>query len=294
MFYFLSLLMGILISIMVAFNGGLTSEYGVYSATVIIHIVGLILIAAVVLAKKERFFPGRFAWFLYLGGAIGVLTTVFNNFSFGRISVSAILALGLLGQAIAGIAIDQYGLLGMQKHPFAKHKFIGLALILAGIGAMINSFEIIAITVSFIAGVNIVMSRTFNAKLSDLTSVRVSTFYNYFIGLIVSLLVFVLLGRGEIVFAEFALSPSWYIYLGGVLGVTVVLLGNIVVVKISAFYLTLLIFIGQVFTGVLIDAVITQSVSARNVIGGILVAAGLSINLVLDSRRKALNNVDSN
>jgi len=287
MFYALSLLMGILISVMVAFNGGLTSMYGVYSATVMIHIVGLLLIVAVVLFKKERFFPGRFAWFLYMGGAIGVLTTVFNNFSFGRISVSAILALGLLGQSVAGLVIDQYGLFGMRKHPFSKEKMIGLLLILAGIGAMVNNFEIIAVTVSFFAGVNIVLSRTLNAKLADVTSVRVSTFYNYFIGLMVSMLAFVLLGRGEIVFSEFTLSPNWYIYLGGVLGVCVVLLGNIVVVKVSAFYLTLLIFIGKVFSGILIDAVLMQTVSIRNLIGGVLVAAGLSVNLLLDNRKGA-------
>jgi len=286
MFYALSLLMGILISVMVAFNGGLTAQYGVYSATVIIHIVGLLLIVAVVLFKKERFFPARFAWFLYMGGAIGVLTTVFNNFSFGRVSVSAILALGLLGQSVAGFVIDQYGLFGMKKHPFSKEKSIGLLLILAGIASMINNFEIIAVAVSFFAGVNIVLSRTLNAKLADVTSVRVSTFYNYFVGLILSVLVFLLLGRGEIVFAEFALSSSWYIYLGGVLGVCVVLLGNIVVVKVSAFYLTLLIFIGKVFSGILIDVILMQTISMRNLIGGVLVAAGLSVNLALDNSKR--------
>ena len=284
MFYFISLLMGILISVMIAVNGGLTTQYGVYSATVIIHIVGLILITAVVLIKRERFFPGRYTWFLYLGGAIGVLTTVFNNISFGRISVSAMLALGLLGQSVAGLVIDQYGLLGMRKHPITKQKLIGLTLILAGIVSMVTTFEVVAVVVSFIAGVNIVVSRTLNAKLADLTSVRVSTFYNYFIGLIVSVFALLLLGGNEVSLAEFTLSPNWYIYLGGVFGVCVVLLANIVVVKISAFYLTLLIFVGQVFSGVLIDAVITQAVSAQNLIGGVLVTIGLSVNLMLDNR----------
>ena len=286
MYYLISLFMGVLISIMVAVNGGLTQTYGIYSATVIIHVVGLILITAVVLAKKERMFPGRFAWFLYTGGAIGVLTTVFNNLSFGRISVSAILALGLLGQSVSGLIIDQYGLLGMPKHPFTRQKLFGLTLILIGIASMINNFEVIAVIVSFIAGINIVVSRTLNAKLADITSVRVSTFYNYFIGLIFSIPVFLLLGRNEIDLNTFALSPNWYIYLGGVLGVCVVLLGNITVVKVSAFYLTLLIFIGQVFSGVLIDIVISREISVRNLVGGVLVAMGLSVNLLLDQRRR--------
>jgi len=278
--------MGILITVMVAINGGLTTFYGVYTATVIIHLVGLILISLAVFIKREKFFPGKYAWYLYLGGAIGVFTTLANNISFGRISVSAIMALGLLGQTVTGLVIDQYGLFGMQKHLFTKDKLVGLALILAGIAAMINSFEILAVVVSFFAGFSIVMSRTLNAKLADVTSMRVSTFYNYFIGLIVSIAVFLLLGRGEVVFAEFALSPSWYIYLGGALGVCVVFLSNFVVVKISAFYLTLLIFIGQIFSGVLIDAFISQEISTRNVIGGALVALGLSINLLLDYRRR--------
>jgi len=277
--------MGILISIMIAVNGGLTQEYGIYSATVMIHIVGLLLISAVVLSKRERIFVKNIAWFLYLGGAIGVVTTVFNNLSFGRISVSAILALGLLGQSIAGLVIDQFGLFNMQKHPFTRKKLIGLTLILAGIGAMVNSLEIVAVVVSFIAGVNIVVSRTLNAKLADHTSVGVSTFYNYAIGLLFAVPVFLILGRNEIVFSEFALSPSWYIYLGGVLGVCVVLLANVVVVKVSAFYLTLLIFVGQVFSGILVDIILSGELSVRNLIGGMLVAAGLSLNLILDRHK---------
>jgi len=272
---------------MIAVNGGLTTHYGVYTATIIIHLVGLAVIIVVVLYKRERFFPARYAWFLYMGGAIGVFTTVANNLSFGRISVSAILALGLLGQSVTGFVIDQYGLLGMKKYPFAKQQLIGLSLILAGIGAMINSFEIVAVTVSFLAGFTIVMSRTLNARLSAVTSVRVSTFYNYLVGLMVSALFLLILGRGEIAFAELTFSPSWYVYLGGVLGVAVVLLSNIVVVKVSAFYLTLLIFVGQVFSGVLIDVFLAQEVVLRNVIGGVLVAAGLSINLILDSRQRS-------
>lgn len=293
MYYFLSLLTGILISVMVAFNGGLTGRYGVYSATVIIHIAGLILISAVVLAKRDRVFAQRFPAYLYLAGAIGVLTTIFNNLAFGRISVSAILALGLLGQGITGLVIDQYGLMGMPKHPFTKGKLVGLALVILGIAAMTEvagNFEIVAVVVSFTAGVNIVISRTINAKLAVLTNIRTGTFYNYLIGLAGSIIVFLILGSREMSIASqdmgaLLLTSSWWIYFGGILGVCVVLLSNVVVVKVSAFYLTLLIFIGQIFSGIAIDVVIMQQLSARIVLGGLLVAMGLCVNLILDSKR---------
>jgi transporter family-2 protein len=269
---------------MIALNGGLTLQYGVYSATVIVHITGLTLISILLLAKRERPFIKRHTWFLYLGGIIGVFTTVFNNFAFGRISVSAILALGLFGQSITGLLIDQYGFFGMSKHPFSKQKIFGLLLILLGIAFMINSFEVLAVIVSFVAGVCIVISRTLNAKLSDLTSVWVSTFYNYLLGLIMAILAFFILGRNELNGIKLTISPDLYIYFGGMLGVCVVFLSNITVAKISAFYLTLLIFVAQVFSGVLIDMVISQEFSSRNLTGGVLVAIGLCVNLLLDNK----------
>jgi transporter family-2 protein len=271
---------------MVAFNGGLTEQYGVYSATVIIHIVGLLLITIITISKREHLFSKRQAWFLYLGGAIGVMTTAFNNLAFSRISVSSILALGLFGQSITGLLIDQYGLLNMPKHVFQKRKIYGLLLILCGIISMTNNFDILAILVSFIAGVNIVISRTLNAKLAEYTSIRTSTFYNYLLGLFIAVPVYFLFGRNEAVFTGFAVSPKIYIYLGGIFGVCVVLLSNITVAKISAFYLSLFLFIGQVFSGILIDVAISKTFSPRNMTGGIFVAVGLCVNLLSD-RNKA-------
>jgi transporter family-2 protein len=284
MYYLLSLLTGILISVMVAFNGGLTEQYGVHSATVIIHILGLLLITIITIIKREHPFSERYVWFLYLGGALGVMTTAFNNLAFSRISVSSILALGLFGQSITGLLIDQYGFLNMPKHIFQKRKLIGLFLILCGIIFMTNNFDVLAVLVSFIAGINIVISRTLNAKLAELTSIRTSTFYNYLIGLLVAVPVCFLFGQNEAAFTAFAVSPSIYLYFGGIIGVGVVLLSNITVTRISSFYLSLFLFIGQVFSGILIDMVISQTFSPRNLIGGIFVAIGLSVNLLLDRK----------
>ena len=286
MYYLFSLLTGILISVMVAFNGRLTEQYGVYSATVIIHIAGLLLITVMTISKREHPFTKKHAWFLYLGGAIGVMTTAFNNLAFNRISVSSILALGLFGQSITGLIIDRYGLLNMPKYTFQKNKIYGLLLILFGIISMTNNFDVLAVLVSFFAGVNIVISRTLNAKLAEYTSVRISTFYNYLIGLLIAVPVCFIFGKREAAFTDFVFLPKIYIYLGGILGVCVVLLSNITVAKISAFYLSLFLFTGQVFSGILIDVIISQTFSPRNMIGGVFVAIGLCVNLILDRRDK--------
>ena len=48
-------------------------------------------------------------------------------------------------------------------------------------------------------------------------------------------------------------STQAWIYCGGILGVSTVLLCNITVPRVSAFRLTLLTFVGQLFTGILLD-----------------------------------------
>jgi len=283
MFYLLSMLTGVLIALTIAINGVLTEHYGAYSASVIIHMVGLTVIILIVLFKRISPFSSRHPWYLYLGGAIGVATVIFINMAFGRISVSAILALGLLGQSVTGLFFDQYGWLGMQKHPFRRGKLIGLAFILAGIAVMITGFEIVAVVLAFASGIAIVIARTFNARLSEQTNAYTSTLFNNIVGLSVSFLALFLLGRNELA-AGFVIYPNWWIYMGGVVGVGIITLSNVTVVKVSALYLSLLVFIGQVFMGLVVDMVIDQEFSLLILIGGALVTLGLVVNLLQDKK----------
>lgn len=288
MLYFLSLLAGALISLAVAFNGGLSIHYGLYSATVIIHLIGLIFIIPLVFIKKSKIRHKVQPWYLYIGGFLGVIIVSFTNLAFSRISVSAILALGLLGQCIGGIIIDQYGLLNMPKIPFTKKKWFGITLIIMGIVPMINSFEIIAVLFAFGAGLLVLVARTLNGNLSEATSVQTSTFCNYFFGLIGSAIALLLLGRSEISSISFELSTSashWQLYLGGILGVGFVSIVNFLVKKMSAFYLTLLLFVGQIFTGIIVDVVLTGELVGLKLIGGILVTLGLCVDLILDRKK---------
>lgn len=54
------------------------------------------------------------------------------------------------------------------------------------------------------------------------------------------------------------------VYLGGLVGVIVISLSNYITPKISAFYLTLLIFIGQLFAGTIIDFFLTNELNRKD------------------------------
>ena len=289
--YFLSVLSGILITLMVAVNGELGATYGVYSATVMIHIIGLILISLLLVIKRRRFFPvQKLPFQLFLGGAVGVGTVVFNNLSFGRISVSAILALGLLGQTLTSLIIDQFGLFQMPKHPFSMKKLPGFVLVIVGIAWMLWPFDmsvIVPVVLSLFSGVTVVVSRSINACLASRTNMLQSTFFNYAVGLTVSVAILLIAGTGEpLLTAPFSLSPQVYIYTGGFMGVFVVTLLNVIVSKIPSFYATLLLFIGQVFSGVILDGMISGSFSVLNIVGGIFVVAGLAASMMADRKAR--------
>ena len=130
-------LIGVLISIMVAFNGVLANYIGNNYSSVIIHIVGLIGISFILLLNKNKMsIPKNIPLYMYSAGAIGVLTVLFSNISFNILGASITLSLGLLGQSVSSIIIDNYGLFGMKVNKFNKKKIIGFTLISLGIFIM--------------------------------------------------------------------------------------------------------------------------------------------------------------
>jgi bacterial/archaeal transporter family-2 protein len=147
---------------------------------------------------------------------------------------------------------------------------------------------LIAIAVSFLSGITRTVSRMVNAQLSERIGPFQSTFYNYVLGLICSVLI-LLLSREPLPVSALTSGqiPAWA-YFGGVVGVLFVVLSNLTAPKISAFSMTLLIFVGQIATGIAIDVFVHQQFSLGKIAGGALILAGLLGNLSIDEDRKRI------
>lgn len=289
MFNLLALLSGIVVAVMVVFNGDLTSVYGNYNATFIIHLVGVIF--AFIFSKirgQKLFSRKKLPLWLYSAGAIGIFTTLFNNYSFGKISLTGILALTLFGQTVFSLLIDNLGLFGMKKHPLRKSSLIGLLFSLAGIIFMltdlagVDSAAVVAIIFSISVGCIIVTSRTINARLSEYIGAMPGSFINHLVGLPFTLILALVMPSNNITAIAQRPSPHAWIYLGGLLGVLVTYVLNITVPKISSFSLTLLAFVGQVFIGIVIDLIRENDFSSVTFYGGIIVAAGIALNMSIE------------
>ena len=135
---------------------------------------------------------------------------------------------------------------------------------------------------AILCGVTNVLSRSVNFVLSDKIGMYQSTFFNYVFGLAGSILILLISGETFKLFSASSYNAPWYIYAGGLLGVAVVTLLSFLSAKVSSFYLTLLLFVGQLFTGIIIDGLSTGKISIYQVVGGLLVVIGLSYNLYID------------
>lgn len=284
MYQLLSLFTGLVIAVMVVLNGRLSQIYGIFTAAAIIHVVGVVFAFLLCRAAKRKIAAKKNQplW-LYSGGAIGVLTTVFNNFAYGKISLTSIVALGLFGQTTASLLIDGLGLFGMEKHPFRKSSVFGLVFSFIGILVMLDhsvDAALYAVLLSFCSGITVVLARTVNARLSRGIGELQSSFVNHVVGLPIAAALAVSVEKGNILFLAHAFSPDLWIYFGGTLGVVTVLLGNLTVPRVPAFRLTLLAFVGQVFAGIAIDQVTKNGFTEATFTGGVLVAAGIALNLI--------------
>ena len=134
----------------------------------------------------------------------------------------------------------------------------------------------ISIIFSILSGVTIVLSRSVNGLLSKKMGAYQGTFYNYFTGFMTSLILMLVLMIVGVQHINISLDKTnLMMYLGGIIGVFNILI--LIVPRISPVILTLLSFIGQLVSGMMIDAFVYNMFSISKILGCLIVIAGLVI-----------------
>jgi len=285
MYLFLCLLSGVLLAMVITLNGSLTEYYGPWLATVVVHIVGTLGAYLVMKAMRQPHRPTeKIPLWMYSGGAIGILTTIFQSVAFARLGVTAILALSLFGQTVTSVVIDSFGIGGMEKRRVNKATVLGVLVSMCGIGYLLlgaGNLQVYALLMSVASGVSGVLSRIANAQLAAHTSAAGSSFTNHWVGLVGSVVLLLVLQPDFVSVLRVVEVPLW-VYCGGACGVVMVMLWNIAGLKVSAFRLTLLSFIGQVFAGIALDLLLGNGFSKQTFIGGSFVLAGMILNMLAE------------
>ena len=140
---------------------------------------------------------------------------------------------------------------------------------------------VIMVLLAFGAGVTIVVSRMINAKLAEYVGDHMSTLMNFIVGLIGATVLAFLLKAKIPESATFTLQQL-PLYLGGILGVGMVFIANVITKKIPAYQLTLLMFVTQLFTGIILDYFVYKIFSGGKLVGGLFVLLGLIVSMKED------------
>ncbi|MBM6800037.1 DMT family transporter, partial [Coprobacillus cateniformis] len=112
----------------------------------------------------------------------------------------------------------------------------------------------IAVLCATCAGMTIVLSRSVNGYLAQKVGAYQSTFFNYFTGLFMSLVFLIILGFSHVQnLQSTVLLENPVMFIGGIIGVFNILILNIVVPKVSPVKLTLITFVSQLISGIILD-----------------------------------------
>jgi transporter family-2 protein len=124
-----------------------------------------------------------------------------------------------------------------------------------------------------LSGAGVVIGRMLNAQAGAHVGLVRSTFNNYWVGLVCC--------AAFMAFAGGRVEPSGvvepFLYIGGALGVGVVMLSSLVALKVSTLRLTLMAFVSQMLTALALDWAFLGIFSAPRAAGSLLVLAGLVV-----------------
>jgi transporter family-2 protein len=135
LFAVLAILAGIATAVQASANAGLSQKVGLGAALVLNTVIVLAgsLVFFVARGPHANFFPVGTPWTLYVGGICGFVIILCLAVVFPKIGAAWAIALVVLGQSAAALAIDHYGLLGMPKDPITISRAAGLALVAFGV-----------------------------------------------------------------------------------------------------------------------------------------------------------------
>ena len=116
-------------------NAALGQRIGVFEGGLVSFIGGTIVMLILVLLFGKGDFSAVLngpKWQL-LGGVFGVIMVMMIIIATPKLGVSLVLAGVVLGQLVAGMFIDHYGLFQTQVVPINMYRIIGILLIMAGV-----------------------------------------------------------------------------------------------------------------------------------------------------------------
>ena len=133
-----ALIAGAAMSIQGVMNTKLGEHTGVLEASAWAQFTGFVLalIITMIFGHGDIRQLAQAPWYTWLGGLIAPVITVTVMFAISGLSPTTGISAILLAQLATAALIDAFGWLGSEKLPFTWHKYVGIALMAAGVFLM--------------------------------------------------------------------------------------------------------------------------------------------------------------
>ncbi len=140
------------------------------------------------------------------------------------------------------------------------------------------------------AGMLVILCISINGRLATKVGLIQAGITNYLIGLLSSFVYIIISNRGlNFDLLHLNTDIPFYFFLGGIVGSVIMIFNSMIINNLSAVFVTILVFIGQLSLGAFIDYMWSGSLAVGKVIGGILILAGLFLYIKGDNKKDYLN-----
>ncbi|MBD1400044.1 DMT family transporter [Pelovirga terrestris] len=126
---------GIAVAIQPSINARLAQKTGFLEAATISFAVGTLALLLISLLSGQGSFRRiiEVPWWQLSGGLFGAFFVTMTIIGVPRIGTTAVLALTIASQLMAGMVMDHYGVFGMRGIPIDGKRILGIALLLIGV-----------------------------------------------------------------------------------------------------------------------------------------------------------------
>ena len=133
--FIMSAIAGAAMSIQGVMNTRLSEKIGLYESNVFVQGTAFVLsIIAMLILGKGSFRSIMEVDKLYLfGGVLGIVITITVMLGIGKLSPTVAISTILISQLLVAAVIDAFGWMGSQRVPFDWTKYVGIALMIAGV-----------------------------------------------------------------------------------------------------------------------------------------------------------------
>lgn len=301
-----TVLAGALGPMQAAVNGKLGQTIGDGHAAALISFgVGLIFMFIVVFSRsstrrqalavprqiKDRTIP----WWNYLAGLCGAVIVLSEGVTVGVLGVATFQISLMSGLVISGVVCDRLGVTASVKQPLTMPRMIGAAMtIVATIVVISPNFSvphtIVLAIMPFVGGLLAGWQPAGNAAVADASgSMLVSIGWNFLVGFAALLLAYGV--RAATTGVSLELPSSWWMYLGGPLGLLSIALMALLVRRLGLLLLGLASVAGQLVGSLILDAAIPSlghAIHAATIIGTVIALVAAAVGMIPSAKDNSL------